>query len=83
MNVCTLNTNLIFMIVKNLVNDKNTCPPPPPLLCHRKPPENLTEADILESMLANEIGSNMFKSYRKLACIDFPQRFQLPFQQKF
>ena len=57
--------------------------PPPPLLCHQKPPENLTEADILESMLANEIGSNMFKSYRKLVCIDFPQRFQLPFQQKF
>ena len=30
MNVCTLNTNLIFMIVKNLVNDKNICPPPSP-----------------------------------------------------
>ena len=29
-NVCTLNTNLIFMIVKNLVNDKNICPPPLP-----------------------------------------------------
>ena len=81
MNVCTLNTNLIFMIVKNLVNDKNICPPPPPpLLCHRKPPENLTEADILERMLANEIGSNVFKSYRKLACIDFLLRLQLRFQ---
>ena len=29
MNVCTLNTNLIFMIVKNLVNDKKYLPPPP------------------------------------------------------